>query len=176
MTPAAPARNILIAIRCCSRLGCYHKTSIPRPGEGKRGEEGYFGYLLRQASAAHRLKFDRALADIEVTQPQFLVLTMLAAYPGASNAELARLTLLTPQTVNVIVANLERAGALVRTPHAVHGRILELQLTEKGKRLLKTSRERAHALERDLAQGLSPEEQKLVRRWLARVAAGDGLA
>ncbi len=148
------------------------RIAIPRPGEGKRGEEGYFGYLLRQASAAHRLKLERALADIEVTPPQFLVLTMLAAYPGASNAELARLTLLTPQTVNVIVANLERAGALSRRPHEVHGRILEIELTDKGKRLLGSSRDRAHAIERDLARGLNAEEQKMVRRWLAQVARG----
>jgi DNA-binding MarR family transcriptional regulator len=151
------------------------RIPIPRPGEGKRGEEGYFGYLLRQASAAHRLQLERALADIEVTPPQFVVLTMLAAYPGASNAELARLTMLTPQTVNVIVANLERAGALARTPHEAHGRILEIELTGKGRKLLGESRERAHGVERDLARGLAPEEQKIVRRWLAQVARG-GLA
>jgi DNA-binding MarR family transcriptional regulator len=147
-------------------------AKIPRPGEGKRGEEGYFGYLLRQAAAAHRRRLERALSDLDVTQPQFLVLTMLAAYPGASNADLARLAMLTPQTVNVIVANLERMGALIRTPHPVHGRILELDLTEKGKRLLKASRERAHKVEHDLAQGLAPSEEKLIRRWLVQIATG----
>lgn len=146
---------------------------VPRPGEGKRGEEGYFGYLLRQAAAAQRLKLERALADLEVTPPQFLVLTMVAAYPGASNADLARVTLLTPQTVNVIVANLERAGAVTRKPHAVHGRILEIELTEQGKRTLAASRTRAHAVDEDLAQGLSPQEQKLIRRWLVRLAQSD---
>jgi DNA-binding MarR family transcriptional regulator len=146
--------------------------SFPRVGEGKRGQEGYLGYLLRQAFAAHRIKLDRALADLEVTQPQFLVLTMLAAYPGASNADLARLTLLTPQTVNVIVTNLERAAALARTPHAIHGRILQLDLTEKGKRLLQEGRERARNVERELAQALSSNEEKLIRRWLVGVATG----
>jgi len=148
------------------------RIAIPRPGEGKRGEQGYFGYLLRQASAAHRLQLERALADIDVTPPQFVVLTMLAAYPGASNAELARLTLLTPQTVNVIVANLERAGALARTPHEVHGRILEIELTDKGRKLLGAGRERAHGVEHDLVKWLTSEEQKIVRRWLAQVARG----
>ena len=105
-----------------------HDTSanapaIPEPGQGKRGEEGYLGYLLRQASAAQRLRMERAMADVGVTLPQFLVLTMLRAYPGISNADLARLTMLTPQTVSVIVTNLERSGAITRRPHAVHGRI-----------------------------------------------------
>ena len=150
-------------------------TSIPGPGEGKRGEAGYLGYLLRQASAAHRLRMQRALADVDVTAPQFLVLTMLSAYPGASNADVARLTFLTPQTVNVIVKNLEKAGAIRRTPHAVHGRILEIALTDDGKRLLAESRARAHALEGELTDGLSAKDEAVVRRWLARVGESGGL-
>lgn len=144
--------------------------SIPAPGEGKRGEDGYMGYLLRQAAGAHRLRLERALADLGVTQPQFAVLTMLAAYPGLSNADVARLALLTPQTVSVIVANLERAGSLVRKPHAVHGRIQHLDLSDSGTALLKTCRERVHALERELARDLSGEEERTVRRWLVAVA------
>ena len=55
---------------------------VPAPGEGKRGEDGYLGYLLRQAHAAVRLTMERTLADLGVTSPQFAVLTMLKAYPG----------------------------------------------------------------------------------------------
>ncbi|QPC91072.1 MarR family winged helix-turn-helix transcriptional regulator [Mesorhizobium sp. INR15] len=145
---------------------------IPAPGEGKRGEEGYLGYLLRQAAGAHRLKVERALASLDVTQPQFVTLTMLAAYPGLSNADLARLAVLTPQTVSVIVANLERAGSLVRKPHAIHGRIQHLDLSDSGKALLKTCRERVHAIENELTEGLSAEAEQNVRRWLVSVATG----
>lgn len=70
---------------------------LPAPGEGKRGEAGHLGYLLRQAAAAQRLRMEQALADLPITAPQFALLTMLDAYPGSSNAELARLTLLTPR-------------------------------------------------------------------------------
>lgn len=151
------------------------RPSIPAPGEGKRGEEGYLGYLLRQAAGAHRLRVERALADLGVTQPQFVTLTMLAAYPGLSNADLARLALLTPQTLSVIVANLERAGALVRKPHAVHGRIQHIDLSDSGQALLRTCRERVHAIESELTEGLSAPEERAVRRWLVGVAtAGTG--
>jgi len=144
--------------------------SIPAPGEGKRGEEGYLGYLLRQAAGAHRLRVERALADLGVTQPQFVTLTMLAAYPGLSNADLARLALLTPQTLSVIVANLERAGSLVRKPHAVHGRIQHIDLSDSGQALLLACRERVHAIERELTEGLSAQEEQVIRRWLVGVA------
>ena len=61
---------------------------------------------------------ERALAELGVTPPQFVVLTMLRAYPGLSGADLARVALLTPQTVGVIIRNLERDGAIrkPRTP------------------------------------------------------------
>jgi DNA-binding MarR family transcriptional regulator len=144
--------------------------SVPRPGEGKRGEAGYLGYLLRQAGAAYRLKMERTLADLEVTPPQFTVLTMIAAYPGASNADIARLALQTPQTVSVIVANLIRAGAIARRPHAVHGRIQQLELTAAGKALLARCRTRAHAIERELLADLSPQDERTIRRWLVAVA------
>src|SRR6185437_4941872 len=75
----------------------------PPPGQGKRGEQGYLAYLLRQAQAAARLAMERALAELGVTPPQFVVLTMLRAYPGLSGADLARVALLTPQTVGVII-------------------------------------------------------------------------
>jgi DNA-binding MarR family transcriptional regulator len=147
------------------------KNAIPRPGQGKRGVDGHIGYLLRQAHGASRLQMERALAEHGVTPPQFAVLTMLNAYAGASNADIARLSLLTPQTVNVIVANLERAGLVERTPHQQHGRIRQIALTAAGRALLGTCRRRVQAVEQWLLDGLDANEEAVVRRWLAGVAA-----
>jgi DNA-binding MarR family transcriptional regulator len=146
-------------------------TRPPPPGEGKRGEHGYFAYLLRQAAAASRLTLERALAELGATQPQFVVLTMLKAYPGLSGADLARVALLTPQTVGVIIRNLERDGAIRKTPHPVHGRVLQWTLTKRGLSLLEKCRRHALALERRLGAGLSPQGQATVRRWLGKIAA-----
>ncbi len=147
-----------------------HKPVVPRPGEGKRGPEGHLGYLLRQASVALRTAMDRALADQGLTSPQFAVLTMIVAYSGASGADLARLTFLTPQTINVIVRNLERDGAIEKAAHATHGRILRLSATAKGRALLKRCRARVAELEAELAGLLGRDEQRTVRRWLSAVA------
>ena len=144
--------------------------SPPPPGHGKRGEAGYFGYLLRQAAAASRLTLERALADLGATPPQFLVLTMLKAYPGLSGADLARVAVLTPQTVGVIIRNLERDGAIRKTPHPVHGRVLQWSLTRRGLTLLEKCRRHAMALERRLAAGLNRKQGRAVRRWLSNIA------
>ena len=143
----------------------------PPPGQGKRGEKGYLGYLLRQAQAATRLTMERSLADLGVTPPQFAVLTMLRAYPGLSGADLARVALLTPQTVGVIIRNLERSGAIRMTPHPVHGRVLQWSLTRRGGVLLDKCRRHVQALERRLLAGLSTKTQATVRRWLSKIAA-----
>jgi DNA-binding MarR family transcriptional regulator len=143
----------------------------PPPGQGKRGEKGYLAYLLRQAQAAARLTLERSLADLGITPPQFAVLTMLRAYPGLSGADLARVALLTPQTVGVIIRNLERDGAIKKTPHPVHGRVLQWTLTRRGGTLLGKCRRPVKALERRLLAGLGAKAQATVRRWLSKIAA-----
>ena len=143
---------------------------IPKAGEGKRGEEGYLSYLLRQAAAAYRHSLERSLADLGVTPPQYSLLIMLAAYPGHCSADLARVALLTPQTVSVIIANLEKAGAIARRPHSTHGRIQEIEILPAGRKLLARCHERASSLDKDLNSGLNLEEKGIVKRWLVAVA------
>src|SRR6202012_3839152 len=146
-----------------ARTGAGHPP--PPPGEGKRGEAGYFGYLLRQAAGAYRYRMEAALSDLGVTQAQFAVMTLLRAYPGLSNADLARVALLTPQTLSVIVANLEKAGIIARRPHAVHERIRHIELTKNGRALQRAARARMLVLEAELAEGFLDEEQRIIRRW-----------
>jgi len=153
-----------------SQVPASHGVRPPPPGLGKRGEEGHVAYLLRQAQAATRLTLERALADLGVTPPQFAVLTMLNAYPGLSGADVARVALLTPQTVGVIIGNLERDGAIKKTPHPVHGRILQWALTPHGSDLLDKCRRRVNAVERRLVAGLGANAEIIIRRWLSKIA------
>jgi DNA-binding MarR family transcriptional regulator len=146
-------------------------ANIPPPGEGKRGEEGYLGYLLRQAAHASRSDLESLLSDTKVTHPQFVVMTMVGAYPGLSNADIARLSLLTPPTVSVIVGNLKRAGLISSTKHQTHGRIQQLELTDVGNEMLKSCRRHVRAAEKRLVSGLSDTDLDVVRKWLARIAA-----
>ncbi|KAA5605536.1 winged helix-turn-helix transcriptional regulator [Roseospira marina] len=148
-------------------------SGVPDAGQGKRGPDGYLGYLLRQAANVYRYRVEAALRDVALTQPQFAALTMLDAYPEHASADLARLALLTPQTMSTIVGNLEKAGLIVRKPHAVHGRKQHIAVTEAGRAVLSEAKARVYALEGDLVAGCSPGEQAVLRRWLVGVARGD---
>jgi len=61
----------------------------------------------------------------------------------------------------------------VRKPHAVHGRIQHIDLSDSGRALLRACRERVNRLEGELAAGLSAEDERIVRRWLVGVATTD---
>ena len=97
--------------------------------------------------------------------------TLLLRWEEIAGADVARIAFLTPQTVGVIIRNLEQAGAIRKTPHPVHGRVLQWTLTRRGSAVLVKCRSRVRALERRLAQRLSPRGEATVRRWLADVAA-----
>ena len=62
---------------------------LPAVGEGKRGQSGHIGYLLRQANAAMKQVFERRLKPVGLTHPQFVILTMCKAYGARSGADLA---------------------------------------------------------------------------------------
>lgn len=147
--------------------------SFPRAGEGKRGQTGHLAYLLRQATGVVRLRMERSLADLEVTTAQFVVLTMVDAYPNASGADVARLALLTPQTVHGITSNLLRAGLIDRAPSTVHGRVQTLALTTSGQKLLTESKARVACLEQSLAADLTSQEEETIRKWLVRLILPD---
>lgn len=142
----------------------------PRAHDPQRGERGHIGYLLRQAQVAVRQAIESSLAGLPLTLPQFSVMTVLGAHASLSGAELARLTLLTPQTINLIVRNLERRGLLLRTPHPTHGRILAMALTRSGRRLLSAAKPRVAAIERQMTEGLAAADERAVRAWLIAVA------
>ena len=143
---------------------------LPLVGEAKRGPEGYLTYLLRQANASVRLALDRALAKEEMTYPQQSALTMIRAYEAISAADLARLAMLTPQTVDGIVRALEARGAIRKEPDRVNGRILRLIVTDEGRALNKRCRALTAPIEAALKARMNAKVESAIRQWLVDVA------
>ena len=108
------------------------------------------GYHLKQAQNALRTRMDTALRPLGITSPQYAVLAGIADEPGVSNAALARRAFVTPQTMQGVVANLEKAGLLSRSEHPTHGRILRAELTKAGGAVLR----RAHGVVADVEQAM----------------------
>jgi len=132
--------------------------------------EDRLGYELKRAQRGLRLAMDQQLAGLGLTTPQYAALAVLEDAPGISSAELARRCFVTPQTMNALVAGLERRGLLGRQAHPVHGRILETTLTGEGAGLLRRADERVRAIEACMASSLSAKERRQLLELLRRCA------
>lgn len=132
---------------------------------------GNLGYHLRRAQAAFRAEMDAALRPLGITTPQYSVLARLAEEPGASNAELARTALVTAQSMQGIVANLEKLNLVKRKPDPHHGRILQAQLTAAGQAALKKGHAMAAVVEDKMIGTMKPEDARRAAELLDRFAA-----
>jgi len=129
------------------------------------------GYLLGTVRAALRARLDATLADKKLTAPQYTALTTLEEDPGLSNADMARLCFVTPQTMVRIIENLEKAGLVGRTPHPTHGRVRQIELTARGRRVVAECHERVLAIEDRLVSRLNRAERRDLHDILLKSAA-----
>ena len=117
------------------------------------------GYELKRAQHALRLGMDEALKPLGVTTPQYAAMSVLAEEPGLSNAQLARRSFVTPQTMNQILSRLEALGLAERWAHPEHGRVLQAYLTEEGERLLEGCHRRIAVVEERMVSAISEEDR-----------------
>lgn len=134
--------------------------------KGYQGVNGHIGYILRKAQHATRLKIDAALKDLKVTFSQFVILSIFEFETNLHSADIARISMFSPQATNIVITKLEKAGYIERKPHETHGRVLTIEMTKRGKQLLKQCRQRVDAIEQQMVAGLSEQEEAVIRKWL----------
>ena len=128
------------------------------------------GYLLRQAHQAFRAAAQAELGPLALTLPQYSVLTVADAEPGLSGAELARDSMLTPQTTNEIISLLVAAGLLERRADARDRRLRRMFVTGAGRDLLSRARPAVDAVERRMTTSFSGADLAVLRGWLTDCA------
>ena len=126
--------------------------------------------FLRRAAAAQRIALERLLRPFEITPAQFAVLEIVIASPGISSAEAARVERLTPATMSVIVANLERRGAVVRRDHPRRARIQCLEPTDLGLDIRESAIASVQMLRARMRVAMPIDVAPEIFAWLARVA------
>lgn len=139
-------------------------TPMPEP-MAKR-----FGYALKRAQHALRTRMDDVLRPLGLTSPQYAALSAVELESGMSNARLARAAFVTPQTMQGILANLERDGLLVRQADPEHGRILRSELTSRGKAVLARAHRTVEEVENAMISSLGRAEAARIAARLAQCA------
>ena len=137
-------------------------TSDPEP-------EANLGYLFRLAHQRFRATLEDALHDLGLSAQEYVILSVFETRPELSTSELARITQVTRQTMHTAVLELETAGLIERRPK--NQRVVLVRPTKRGRMTLAAATDRVRAVEQAALAGLSPTEARVVRIWLANVAA-----
>lgn len=128
------------------------------------------GYSLKRAQHALRVAMDDALRESGLTMPQYAVLSAVEAEPGLSNARLARAAFVTAQTMQGVLANLERDGLLERHADPDHGRILRSELSKKGRDRLGDAHRAVRTVEDRMVASFGEENVERIAAALSQCA------
>jgi DNA-binding MarR family transcriptional regulator len=107
------------------------------------------GRLLSAAARMVEGRFDRFLADLDLTHAGMIALHHLSTGP-LSQRELARRSRVTDQTMSRTIERLSRTGHVLRTPNPRDYRVMVVAINEKGAGALTAARNEEQRLERDL--------------------------
>lgn len=130
-------------------------------------------YLIGRLDRLIRNGFDEVLQQAELTLPEYTAMSVLAARPGFSSAQLARRSLITPQAMGKVVIELERRGYIKRPESGSNGRARGIVLTRKGQTVLAKLQPKIAAAEAAVLHRLSDDQRgSLVE--LLQIAGGVG--
>lgn len=134
-------------------------------------------YLVRMLSNSLSQQIERALRPLQLTQAQLAALAQLALGPadGLSGAELGRRAGVTPQSMSTAVAGLHRRGLVTRSRHPTHGRMIQIRITEEGRRVLERAQELTAPVDARALALLSVDERQQLRTLLLRTMTAAGV-
>ncbi|TWD84654.1 DNA-binding MarR family transcriptional regulator [Kribbella amoyensis] len=124
--------------------------------------------LLRTAHLAER-ELTRVIEDAGLTPAQFGVLSCLADGDDLSQAELARLIMVRPQSMGRLIQDMVSAGLVERTGPGGRGRRTGLRMTDAGSDAVTRARPAVVRASRPEALGLSTEAHRRLGELLAEV-------
>ncbi len=123
-------------------------------------------YFIKLAETVQRSITEPRLRTIGISYTQLVILTIIAAEPRISSAELARRNGTTPQATGEIVAALVRKGWIRRIEGEVSRKVLHLELLPPGEGILKRADKVLDVIERELTVDLDPTQIEITKRLL----------
>ena len=112
------------------------------------------------------------LREWDLSVQEYTSLSVLELRPGLSNAQLARRTLVTPQSMLEILAKLESRGLVHREAGPKHGRMIRNELSKSGRRVLEIAALEVNQLQDRIFAGLSEAQRKSVTAALSTAMSG----
>lgn len=131
------------------------------------------GHLLRRAQQLHTAVFAEAVADRDLTTPQFAVLSALAQTPSIDQVTLSLRLAIDRSTIADVLARLEDRQLIKRTRDKRDRRRNVLELTAAGEALYRSSLADVVAVGKRLLDPLSEREQATLLKLLTKMIAAN---
>lgn len=128
-----------------------------------------FCYLIGRLDHALTRRMLDVLAPLGLTVSQYTALSFLDAQEQISNAQLAERTLISPQSANEMVKQMNDKGWIERAPDPFHGRVVRLSVTVAGKALLQQAHAAVARLEIEMLSGFTAAQRKAIHGNLRQV-------
>ena len=120
-------------------------------------------YLIGRLERVLGRRLTGALEPWGLTLPAYTALSVLRVHDGLSNAQLARRSLVTPQSMIEALAQLVEDGYVRRSADPDHGRIIRMHLTAAGRRVLERCDRAVDRVEQEMLAGLDADEAAELR-------------
>ena len=133
--------------------------------------EPRLSYVIGRLDRVLRRRLGAAVEPAGLTLPAYTALSVLRAQDGLSNAQLARRSLITPQSMSEVLALLVEQGYVRRRAEPGHGRMIRIELTAAGSRALARCDRAVDGVEREMLGGLDADEAASLRSALSAAAA-----
>jgi DNA-binding MarR family transcriptional regulator len=122
--------------------------------------EARVSYVIARLERAVRAAINERVRPYGLTTLQYTTLSVLGRRGGLSNAQLARRSYMTPQSMSEVIEALETKGLIKRDQHPNHRRVFPATLTATGLKVLEACDETVEAMEEDMLSDLSPAERE----------------
>ena len=125
--------------------------------------EPRLSYVIGRLQRVLRRRLAAAIEPTGLTLPAYTALSVLRVQDGLSNAQLARRSLVTPQSMSEALAQLVERGYVRRRADPAHGRIIRTELTKAGSRALERCDRAVDVVEREMLGELDAREVASLR-------------
>jgi DNA-binding MarR family transcriptional regulator len=130
--------------------------------------EPRLSYVIGRLDRVLHRRLGAAVEPAGLALPAYTALSVLRAQGGLSNAQLARRSLITPQSMSEVLARLVDQGYVRRRAEPGHGRAIRIELTKAGSRALALGDRAVDEVERELLADLDADEAASLRDALRR--------
>jgi DNA-binding MarR family transcriptional regulator len=130
--------------------------------------EPRISYVIARLDRVLRRRLSTAVEPAGLTLPAYTTLSVLRVQDGLSNAQLARRSLVTPQSMSEVLTLLVDQGYVRRRAEPGHGRIIRTELTKAGRRALERCDHAVDDVEQEMLGDLDAHEVASLREVLIR--------